>query len=48
MCRKLAGTLARKRPSPLLSGKPNDLGLRDRPHHRLGQLPRRPQPASPT
>ncbi len=23
MCRKLAGTLARKRPSPLLSGKPN-------------------------
>ena len=22
MCRKLAGTLARKRPSPLLSGKP--------------------------
>ena len=48
LCRKLAGVLARKRPSPLTRGKPEILGLRDRPHDRLGQLPRRHQPAGRT
>ena len=41
MCRRLAGVLARKRPSPLAQRQAGDLGLRDRPHDRLGQLPRR-------
>ena len=46
LCRKLTEKLARKRPSPLLSGKPRR-GPADRPHDRLGQLPRR-QRQNPT
>ena len=44
LCRKLAEKLARKRPSPLLHGKPEHLGQRHRADHRLGQLPGRPEP----
>jgi hypothetical protein len=38
LCRKLTEKLARKRPSPLVSGNA-DLGLWHRSHHWLGELP---------
>ena len=44
LCRKLAESLARKRPSPLLQGKLETWGLRDHPDDRLGEFSRRPFP----
>ena len=47
LCRKLAGILARKRPSPLIRGKPESWASGIVRVDRLGQLPQRPQPAAP-
>ena len=44
MCRRLAGAWPEAALAPA-QREAEDLGLRDHPHHRLGQLPRRQQPA---
>ena len=41
LCKKAVERLAKKRPSPVLRGKPENLGCRDCSRARLAQLPLR-------